>query len=277
MKSGNEHGAPSVVDDDVRPLDIRPENEMPVAQPENLLREMPPLPRSGRRLESPIPRKVDRLPTGLFHDEAPLPSDLGFTIGSEIGAPGAPIRVGARGRAPGFRGGYDALDASLEDGLRFDVHTRDHGVTRIGLGHDDRPRAEAPDAATVPLEGLDVDRTDDGSRFSRWHRTMLPARYNAPMRIALLALALALVPCDLAMEHPGNPKAGNSYSFVVNSSSVPVKVIVTAGGDAVLETTVNDKSSTVKVDLPESHRGKTLEVVAENPDGCVVTWTETVQ
>lgn len=97
------------------------------------------------------------------------------------------------------------------------------------------------------------------------------------MRTALIAMILAWVACDLAMEHPGNPKAGNSYSFVVNSSSVPVKVLVTAGGDTVLETTVNDKSSTVKVDLPEALRGKTLEVVAENPDGCVVTWTETVQ
>lgn len=97
------------------------------------------------------------------------------------------------------------------------------------------------------------------------------------MRVALLALVLAWIPCDLAMEHPGNPKAGGSYTFVVNSSSVPVKVTVTAGTDSILTTTCNDKSSSVKVDLPESTRGKTLEIVVENPDGCVVTWTETVQ
>ncbi len=97
------------------------------------------------------------------------------------------------------------------------------------------------------------------------------------MRVVLFAMVLAWFTCDLAMEHPGNPKAGSSYTFIVNSSSVPVKVTITAGNDPIQTTTCTDKSESVKVDLPESTRGKTLEIVVENPDGCVVTWTETVQ
>jgi hypothetical protein len=91
-------------------------------------------------------------------------------------------------------------------------------------------------------------------------------------------MILAWVACDLAMRTPRQSE-GRQFPIrsSLNSSSVPVKVLVTAGGDTVLETTVNDKPSTVKVDLPEALRGKTLEVVAENPDGCVVAWTETVQ
>ncbi len=79
------------------------------------------------------------------------------------------------------------------------------------------------------------------------------------------------------MEHAGGSKAGQSYSFAVTSSAVPITITATIGGDALSTITVNDKQQTVKLDIPNDARGKTLEIVAENNDGCLITWSETVQ
>lgn len=101
---------------------------------------------------------------------------------------------------------------------------------------------------------------------------------RALLSFAFVALAgAAPAPCDLALENPGGSKAGASYSFTVMSATVPVQVVVTAGGAEIFKGSAESAQQTLTVDVPESARGKALEIVAENKDGCVVTWSETVQ
>jgi hypothetical protein len=99
------------------------------------------------------------------------------------------------------------------------------------------------------------------------------------MRFLFLSTLLfaASPPCDLALENPGGSKAGAPYTFTVMSNTVPVQVMVTAGGSEIWKGTTESLQQAVSVDVPESARGKNLEIVAENKDGCVVTWSETVQ
>jgi hypothetical protein len=52
---------------------------------------------------------------------------------------------------------------------------------------------------------------------------------------------------------------------------------VTVGGDPLETTSTTEKQQAITVAVPEGARGKTLEIVAENKDGCLVSWTETVQ
>ncbi|HYC77579.1 MAG TPA: hypothetical protein VEI02_08130 [Planctomycetota bacterium] len=98
------------------------------------------------------------------------------------------------------------------------------------------------------------------------------------MRVfVLIAALLAAGRCDLALENPGGSKAGAPYSFTVTSASLPVKLVVTAGGEEVWNGEVQSSGETVTIQLAEASRGKTLEMAAENRDGCVVTWSETIQ
>ena len=100
------------------------------------------------------------------------------------------------------------------------------------------------------------------------------------VRLAVIALACAVLgwsPCDISIESPGGSKAGGSFSFTVSSTAVPVTVKVSVGGESVETKTTAEKQETGTVTIPETARGKTLEIVAENKDGCLVSWTETVQ
>jgi hypothetical protein len=95
---------------------------------------------------------------------------------------------------------------------------------------------------------------------------------------AVLILASVLVAtCDIAIESPGGSKAGASFTFTVSSTATPVTVKVSVGGDPIQTTSTTEKQESVTVAIPETARGKTLEIVAENKDGCLVSWTETVQ
>jgi flavin reductase (DIM6/NTAB) family NADH-FMN oxidoreductase RutF len=93
----------------------------------------------------------------------------------------------------------------------------------------------------------------------------------------LLALRFAAPPCDITIESPGGSKAGADYKFTVSSTATPITVKVSLGGDSLQTTTTAEKQESVTVNIPENARGKTLEIVAENKDGCLVSWTETVQ
>ena len=95
--------------------------------------------------------------------------------------------------------------------------------------------------------------------------------------IALIAASFIAATCDIAIESPGGSKAGASLTFTVSSTATPVTVKVSIGGDAVQTTTTTEKQEAITVAIPEGARGKTLEIVAENKDGCLVSWTETVQ
>jgi hypothetical protein len=95
--------------------------------------------------------------------------------------------------------------------------------------------------------------------------------------IVLLACRFAPVPCDITIESPGGSKAGGSLKFTVSSTATPVTVKVSVGGESLSTTTTAEKQESVTVTIPETARGKTLEIVAENKDGCLVSWTETVQ
>jgi hypothetical protein len=95
--------------------------------------------------------------------------------------------------------------------------------------------------------------------------------------LMLVLLVAALLPCDLALDNPGGSKAGSEYVFTVMSSTLPVKVAVTVGGETLWTGETNHAEEKVTITLPESARGKTVEIAAENKDGCVVTWSETVQ
>ena len=100
------------------------------------------------------------------------------------------------------------------------------------------------------------------------------------VRLAVIALFCAVIgssPCDISIESPGGSKAGGSFSFTVSSTAIPVTVKVSVGGDSLQTTTTSEKQESVTVTIPETARGKTLEIVAENKDGCLVSWTETVQ
>jgi flavin reductase (DIM6/NTAB) family NADH-FMN oxidoreductase RutF len=101
------------------------------------------------------------------------------------------------------------------------------------------------------------------------------------VRLAFIALVAsgvaAIAACDITIESPGGSKAGASYKFTVSSTATPVTVKVSIGGDSLQTTTTAEKQESVTVNIPESARGKTLEIVAENKDGCLVSWTETVQ
>jgi hypothetical protein len=100
------------------------------------------------------------------------------------------------------------------------------------------------------------------------------------VRFALIALLVSLAgspACDIAIESPGGSKAGGTFKFTVSSTAVPVTVKVSVGGDALQTTTTAEKQESISVTIPENARGKTLEIVAENKDGCLVSWTETVQ
>jgi hypothetical protein len=83
--------------------------------------------------------------------------------------------------------------------------------------------------------------------------------------------------CDIAIESPGGSKAGASFTFTVSSTATPVSVKVSVGGESLHTASTTEKQEAITVTLPESARGKTLEIVAENKDGCLVSWTETVQ
>jgi hypothetical protein len=95
--------------------------------------------------------------------------------------------------------------------------------------------------------------------------------------LAVFGLLSLIPPCDLALDNPGGSKAGGSYTFTVMSSSVPVKVQVTAGGEVIWSGEAKTTQEAITIDVPEAARGKALEILAENPDGCVVAWSETVQ
>jgi hypothetical protein len=96
--------------------------------------------------------------------------------------------------------------------------------------------------------------------------------------IAFAAATLASGPaCDISIESPGGSKAGNSFKFTVSSTAVPVTVKVSVGSDPLQTNTTTEKQESISVTIPDTARGKTLEIVAENKDGCLVTWTETVQ
>ena len=95
--------------------------------------------------------------------------------------------------------------------------------------------------------------------------------------LLLVASRLALAPCDITIESPGGSKAGASYKFTVSSTATPITVKVSVGGDSLQTTTTAEKQESITVNIPETARGKTLEIVAENKDGCLVSWTETVQ
>jgi hypothetical protein len=96
--------------------------------------------------------------------------------------------------------------------------------------------------------------------------------------LALAAASLAFGPaCDISIESPGGSKAGASFKFTISSTAVPVTVKVSVGSDPLQTNTTTEKQESITVTIPESARGKTLEIVAENKDGCLVTWTETVQ
>lgn len=95
--------------------------------------------------------------------------------------------------------------------------------------------------------------------------------------LAILCLLSFVPPCDLALENPGGSKGGASYTFTVMSNTVPVKVQVTVGGELLWTGEAKTTQEALTVDVPESARGKSLEILAENPDGCVVAWSETVQ
>jgi hypothetical protein len=100
------------------------------------------------------------------------------------------------------------------------------------------------------------------------------------VRLAVIALFWAVIgwsPCDIAIETPGGSKAGGSFAFTVSATAVPVTVKVSVGGDSLQTTTTTERQESVTVSIPETARGKTLEIVAENKDGCLVSWTETVQ
>src|SRR5437773_2579220 len=95
--------------------------------------------------------------------------------------------------------------------------------------------------------------------------------------IALLSAWLVMPLCDIAIESPGGSKAGASFKFTISATAVPVSVKVSVGGDSIQTTSTVEKQESVTVTIPENARGKTLEIVAENKDGCLVSWTETVQ
>ena len=98
------------------------------------------------------------------------------------------------------------------------------------------------------------------------------------MILALLLSASLLGPaCDISIESPGGSKAGSSYSFTVSSSATPVTVTISIGGETFSTQVTTDKQQTLSVTLPDSARGKTIDSVAENKDGCLVSWSETVQ
>ena len=94
---------------------------------------------------------------------------------------------------------------------------------------------------------------------------------------ALAFAALAAFLCDVTMENPGGSRAGADYTFTVSSNAVPITVTVSAGGESVWTGKAELQQNTLTVKIPDSARGKTLEIVAENKDGCLVSWTETVQ
>lgn len=95
--------------------------------------------------------------------------------------------------------------------------------------------------------------------------------------LAAVVAVAAMAPCDIAIESPGGSKAGASFSFTVSSTATPVSVKVTIGGDEIHSVSLAEKQETVTVAIPDTARGKTIEIVAENKDGCLVNWTETVQ
>src|SRR5438105_1661465 len=98
--------------------------------------------------------------------------------------------------------------------------------------------------------------------------------------IVTLVLASALLSgarCDISIESPGGSKAGASFTFTVSSTAVPVSVKVSVASDPVQTTSTTEKQESITVTIPDTARGKTLEIVAENKDGCLVSWTETVQ
>jgi hypothetical protein len=98
-----------------------------------------------------------------------------------------------------------------------------------------------------------------------------------PVLIALVASCVAGRPCDIAIESAGGSKAGGAFTFTVSSTAPPVKVSVTVGGDSIHTASVSEKQESITVTIPEDARGKTLEIVAENKDGCLVSWTESIQ
>jgi flavin reductase (DIM6/NTAB) family NADH-FMN oxidoreductase RutF len=93
----------------------------------------------------------------------------------------------------------------------------------------------------------------------------------------VLLASLATPPCDLAIENPGGSRASSPYTFSVTSSSTPVKILVSIDGTDLWTGEGTEQIQSFTVDIPESARGKALEIYAENPDGCVVAWSETVQ
>jgi hypothetical protein len=95
--------------------------------------------------------------------------------------------------------------------------------------------------------------------------------------LVFASLALPGPRCDIAIECAGGSKAGAALTFTVSSTAVPVSVKVSVGSDAVSTKTTTEKQESITVTIPETARGKTLEIVAENKDGCLVNWTETVQ
>jgi hypothetical protein len=100
--------------------------------------------------------------------------------------------------------------------------------------------------------------------------------------LPIVAIVLVLgsagpVPCDIAIESAGGSTAGSSFTFTVSSTATPVSVTVSVGGASVHTASTGDKQESITVTIPEDGRGKTLEIVAENKDGCLVSWTETVQ
>jgi hypothetical protein len=97
------------------------------------------------------------------------------------------------------------------------------------------------------------------------------------LAIMIVAASLAGMACDIAIESPGGSKAGASLTFTVSSTATPVTVKVSVGGESIQTTSTSEKQESITVAVPDNARGKTLEIVAENKDGCLVSWTETVQ
>jgi hypothetical protein len=96
--------------------------------------------------------------------------------------------------------------------------------------------------------------------------------------IALAGAALWAGPaCDISIESPGGSKAGEAFKFTISSTATPVTVRITISSDPLQTNTTTEKQESISVTIPDTARGKTLEIVAENKDGCLVTWTETVQ
>ncbi len=98
------------------------------------------------------------------------------------------------------------------------------------------------------------------------------------MLLFVTVILVSLAPaCDISLENPGGSKAGAAYSFTVTSSAVPVTITVNVGPDQLQKITVNEKQQSVSITIPNDARGKTLEIIAENNDGCLVSWSETIQ